>query len=92
MTKYLKVKHCISTNNGTDALRLCLKSLGVSKGDEVITVCNSFYATVGAIVDCGAKPVLVDCDTRYQINTAQIEKKITKNKSNFTSSLGWSFS
>ena len=78
MTKYLKVKHCISTNNGTDALRLCLKSLGVSKGDEVITVCNSFYATVGAIVDCGAKPVLVDCDTRYQINTAQIEKKITK--------------
>jgi len=76
--KYVKSKYCISTNNGTDALILCLKSLGVKKGDEVITVSNTFYATAGAIVACGAKPVLVDCDDRYQINLKQIEKKITK--------------
>ena len=76
--KYIKAKYCISTNNGTDALILCLKVLGVKQGDEVITVCNTFYATVGAIVACGAKPVLVDCDSRYQIDIKQIERKINK--------------
>ena len=76
--KYIGVKHCISTNNGTDALVLSLKSLGVDKGDEVITVCNSFYATAGAIIACGAKVVFVDCDDRYQIDISKIEKKITK--------------
>ena len=60
-SKFIGVKHCISTNNGTDALVLALKSLGVKKDDEVITVSNTFYATVGAIVACGAKPILVDC-------------------------------
>ena len=66
--KFIGAKYVISTNNGTDALILCLKSIGVTKGDEVITVSNTFYATVGAIVACGAKPILVDCDDRYQIN------------------------
>ncbi len=76
--KYIGVKHCISTNNGTDALVLSLKSLGVKKNDEVITVCNSFYATAGAIAACGAKPVFVDSDERYQINIKAIERAITK--------------
>ena len=76
--KYLGVKYCISTNNGTDALILCLKSLGIGKGHEVITVTNSFYATAGAIVACGAKPIFVDCDDRYQINVNKIESKINK--------------
>jgi len=77
-SKYIGTKYCVATNNGTDALILSLKSLGIKKGDEVITVCNTFYATVGAIVACGAKPILVDCDQRYQINFENIEKKITK--------------
>ena len=76
--KFVGVKYCISTNNGTDALILSLKSLGVQKGDEVITVCNSFYATAGAIVACGAKPIFVDADKRYQIDINKIEKAITK--------------
>ncbi len=76
--KYIGVKHCISTNNGTDALILSLKALNIKEGHEVITVCNSFYATTGAIVECGAKPVFVDCDNRFQINIRQIEKAITK--------------
>ena len=75
--RYIGVKHCISTNNGTDALILSLKSLGVREGDEVITVCNSFYATAGAIHACGAKIVFVDCDDRYQIDVNKIEKAIT---------------
>ena len=74
--RYIGARYVISTNNGTDALILCLKSIGISKGDEVITVSNTFYATVGAIVACGAKPILVDCDERYQINIDEIKKKI----------------
>ena len=75
-SKYIGAKYVISTNNGTDALILSLKSIGVKKGDEVITVSNTFYASAGAIVACGAKPVLVDCDERYQINIEEIKKKI----------------
>ena len=76
--KYINSKYCIATNNGTDALILCLKAIGVSIGDEVITVGNTFYATIGAIVSVGAVPVLADCDDRYQIDLNDIEKKITK--------------
>jgi aminotransferase EvaB len=77
-SKYVGVKYCISTNNGTDALILCLKAIGIKKGDEIITVCNSFYATAGAIVEVGAKPIFVDCDERYQIDIKKIERAITK--------------
>ena len=77
-SNYVGVKYCIATNNGTDALILSLKSLGIGEGDEVITVCNSFYATAGAIVAVGAKPVFCDCDSRYQIDVYKIEEKITK--------------
>ena len=77
-SKFIGVKYCIATNNGTDALILCLKALNIGKGDEVITVTNTFYATVGAIVAVGAIPVFCDCDDRYQILISDIEKKITK--------------
>ncbi|MDC3096441.1 DegT/DnrJ/EryC1/StrS family aminotransferase [Alphaproteobacteria bacterium] len=75
---FLGVKHCISTNNGTDALILSLKSLGVGPGHEVITVTNTFYATVGAIVAVGATPVLIDSDDRFQINVDKISENITE--------------
>ena len=76
--KYSGAKFCISTNNGTDALILALKSLNIKKNDEVITVTNSFYATTGAIVAVGATPVFADCDSRYQIDVNKIEKLINK--------------
>ena len=57
---------------------MSLKSLGIKRNDEVITVSNTFYATVGAIVACGAKPILIDCDDRYQINIDKIEEKINR--------------
>ncbi len=77
-SKFIGSKYCISTNNGTDALILCLKALNIKPGDEVITVVNTFYATVGAIVSAGAIPVFCDCDDRYQIKIDEIQKKITK--------------
>lgn len=76
--KYIGGKYCIATNNGTDALILSLKAAGISKDDEVITVTNSFYATTGAIVAVGAKPIFVDCDERYQINVEEIKRVFTK--------------
>ena len=66
--QFMNAKYCISTNNGTDALILALKCLNIGIGDEVITVTNTFYATVGAIVAVGAVPVLIDCDDRFQID------------------------
>lgn len=77
--RYVGAKYCIATNNGTDALILALKAYGIKEGDEVITVPNSFYATTGAIVNCGAKPVFVDVDSNHQMDAEQIENAITKN-------------
>ena len=79
---YIGVKHVFGVNTGTEALTLALKAVGVGHGDEVITVPNTFIATVGAIVAAGATPVFVDCDERYQIDPDRIEAAITpKNKS-----------
>lgn len=77
-SKYIGVKYVIATNNGTDALILSLKGIGIKPGDEVITVANTFYATVGAIVACGATPILIDCDDRYQISVKEIQNHITR--------------
>ena len=54
--------HCVGVSDGTNALRIALEALGVRAGDEVITVPNTFIATVEAIVSAGARPVLVDVD------------------------------
>ena len=77
-SKYINAKYSFATNNGTDALILSLRALNIGKGDEVITVTNTFYATAGAIVAVGAKPVFIDCDERYQIDVNLIEQSITK--------------
>jgi dTDP-4-amino-4,6-dideoxygalactose transaminase len=74
---FIGSKHVISTNNGTDALILALKACGVGLGDEVISVATTFFASIGAIVAVGAKPVFVDIDDRYQINASLIEAAIT---------------
>jgi aminotransferase EvaB len=74
---YVGARYCISTNNGTDALILALKAAGIGPGDEVITVANTFYATAGAIVAAGARPVFVDCDERFQINPKKIPAAVT---------------
>src|SRR5690348_2587152 len=73
----LQIEHVVSTNSGTDALILALKSLSIGPGDEVITQTNTFYATVGAIVAVGAKPVLVDVDAQYAIDADRVEEAIT---------------
>ncbi len=76
---YIGVKYCIGVASGTDALLLSLKALGVGKGDEVITVPNTFIATVFPIILLGARPVFVDIDPKtYQIDTEKLKETVTK--------------
>ncbi len=75
----LGVKHAIGVGSGTDALKIPLRALGIGPGDEVITAANTFYATVGAIAEAGAKIVLVDCDDTFCLDVAQLEQAITPN-------------
>jgi dTDP-4-amino-4,6-dideoxygalactose transaminase len=72
------VRHVIGTNTGTDALILALKAIGIGAGDEVITQVNTFYATVGAIVAVGARPVFADVDDLYAIDARRVEAAITR--------------
>lgn len=75
---FCQVPHCVAVANGTEALKLALLACGVGPGDEVITCTHTFIATVFAIHQAGAKPVLVDCDPRfYTIDTAAVERAIT---------------
>jgi len=75
---YCGAKHCIGVGNGTDALFITLKALGIGSGDEVITVANTFVATSEAIVSTYANCVFVDCHPDfYNIDHQKIEEKIT---------------
>ena len=74
---FLGVNYGIGVNSGTDALYFSLLATGIKPGDEVITVAHTFLATVGAIVNCGATPVLVDVDNDHNMNVDLLEKAIT---------------
>jgi dTDP-4-amino-4,6-dideoxygalactose transaminase len=75
---YLGASHCIGVGDGTDALCLALRALGIGAGDEVIVPVNTFIATALAVSNAGARPVLVDCEPRYyNIDTSAVEAAIT---------------
>jgi dTDP-4-amino-4,6-dideoxygalactose transaminase len=77
--QYIGVKHAISVGNGTDAIEFALMGFGIGKGDEIITVPNTYIATCEGIHAVGAKPVFVDIDpSTYNIDVSKIEEKITK--------------
>jgi len=76
--RYCGTEQCVGVANGTDALFIALRTLGVGPGDEVITVANSFVATSEAITMSGAQVVFVDINPEtYNINVQRIEEKIT---------------
>lgn len=78
LKEYLNVKHVIGVANGTDALVITLKSLGIKEGDEVITTPFTFFATAEAISMVGAKPVFVDVRLEdFNIDSEKIERAIT---------------
>lgn len=76
--RHYGVKNCIGVANGTDALYISMKMLGIGPGDEVITVANSWISTAEAIVQTGAKPVFVDIDEYATIDASKIEEYINE--------------
>jgi len=67
----------IGCSNGTDALHIALRSLGIGNGDEVILPANTFIATAWAPIYCGARPVFVDCDPdTWNICIEDVKRKI----------------
>ena len=77
IASFVGVNYAVGVNSGTDALFLSLKAAEVGPGDEVITVAHTFVATVSVIVQCGAKPILVDIGDDMNIDVEQVEKTIT---------------
>jgi len=77
--QYCHVDHGVAVNSGTSALHLAFLAAGIGAGDEVITVANTFIATVAAIRYTGATPVLVDMDpASYTMDPEKIEAVITE--------------
>jgi dTDP-4-amino-4,6-dideoxygalactose transaminase len=77
---YCGTEFGIGVGSGTEALHLALRSCGIGPGDEVITVANTFFATVEAILMVGGRPIFIDIDPKtYNMDTSQIEKRITPN-------------
>jgi dTDP-4-amino-4,6-dideoxygalactose transaminase len=74
----LGVKHCVSCANGTDALYIAMRALGVKQGDEIITSAHSWIATSETITQASGRVVFCDTDRdSFTINPALIEAKIT---------------
>ncbi|MFC1768263.1 DegT/DnrJ/EryC1/StrS family aminotransferase [Nanoarchaeota archaeon] len=74
---HCSTKYAIGVANGTDALFLSLKALGIGTGDEVITAPNSFISTAAAIAHTGAKPVFADVREDFNLDPSKIENAIT---------------
>ena len=76
---FVGVPHCVGVANGTDAIEIALRALGVGRGDECILQANTFIATAEAVARVGATPVLVDCadDETYLIDVKAVEAAVT---------------
>jgi dTDP-3-amino-3,4,6-trideoxy-alpha-D-glucose transaminase len=73
---YLGVAHVIGVGNGTDAIAIALRAMGVVPGDDVVVPSLTFYATAEAVAEIGARPVFcdVDPDTRnVTVDTVRAE-------------------
>lgn len=78
IAKKVNVKYALCVCNGTAALKLALIALGVKAGDEVITQSFTFIATVEAILELGAIPVITEVDKSLNMDPVDLEKKITE--------------
>lgn len=74
---YIGSKYCVGVASGLDALWIAFRALGVKEGDEVIVQGNTYIASVMGISINGARPVFVEPDEFYNIDTSKIEDKIT---------------
>ncbi len=71
-------KYCQVVSSGTAAIKVALKAIGIKPGDEVITQSFNFIATIEAILDCGAKPIITNIDDSLNMCPKDLERRITK--------------
>ena len=75
---FSETKFCVGVGNGLDALKICLRCLNIGTGDEVIVPANTYIASILAVLNVGAKPVLVEPDpNHYNITATGIAAAIT---------------
>jgi len=75
---YLRARHCVGVGNGTDALAIALRALGVAPGDEVVVPSFTFYATAEAVATIGARPVFCDVDpATFCLTPEAVERALT---------------
>jgi dTDP-4-amino-4,6-dideoxygalactose transaminase len=77
LAAFVGTKYAVGLNSGYDALHLSLRAAGVGPGDEVIVPAHTFVASASAIVNVGAKPVLVDVGQDFNIDCNKIEEAVT---------------
>lgn len=75
---YSNSKFAVAVSSGTAAIKTALKAIGVKNGDEVITQSFNFIATVEAILDCGATPIISNIDDSLNMDPNDLKKLITK--------------
>jgi dTDP-3-amino-3,4,6-trideoxy-alpha-D-glucose transaminase len=72
-------RHCIGVANGTDAITIALRALGIGHGDEVVVPSFTFYASVEATINAGATPVFCDVDpATFCVTRATVERAMTE--------------
>src|SRR5919112_6225309 len=76
---YTRARHAVGCGSGSDALLLALLALDVGAGAEVVTTPFSFFATAGAVVRAGARPVFVDIEPRtYNLDAARVDEVVSE--------------
>ncbi|HWS87077.1 MAG TPA: DegT/DnrJ/EryC1/StrS family aminotransferase [Pyrinomonadaceae bacterium] len=79
LARYTRARHAVGCGSGSDALLLALLALDVKEGSEVVTTPFTFFATAGAVVRAGARPVFADIEPRtYNIDPTKVEEVITE--------------
>jgi dTDP-4-amino-4,6-dideoxygalactose transaminase len=74
---FIGTRHCVGVANGTDAITIALRALGIGRGDEVVVPALTFYASAEAVVNAGATPVLCDVDeATFDMTAATAEPAI----------------
>jgi dTDP-4-amino-4,6-dideoxygalactose transaminase len=77
LAEFVGTKYAVGLNSGYDALHMSLRAVGIGPGNEVIVPAHTFVATCSAVVNVGAKPVLVDVGKDFNIDVDLIERAIT---------------
>lgn len=78
--RYVGTEHAVGVGNGTDALMIALRAVGVEPGDDVVVPSFTFYASAEAIAAIGARPVFCDIDpTTFNVTAATVEAALTPN-------------